>query len=639
MNDTASESMYDDSRRGEDDDTQPTPALPVSAFPTKPTIEGYTLHEEVGRGGSSVVYRAERDGEPFAIKVYRPLYVNSVGVERFRREATALQQLDHPNLVKVYESGESGGFFYMVMELLDATPIRERVAAIRPEGSLETQQGSQIRWILERFEEVAAALGYLHGLGIIHRDVKPANILIDGNDRACLVDLGVAHVESEATLTMEGELLGTIAFISPEQAMAGRVDVDHRTDLYSLGASLYYCLTGTRPFESKRRQDTLRQVLLHDPMSLRRLEPSLPRDLDRVVSTCMEKDPKRRYANAETLGLDLRRVRNVQAVSVRGPSQIRRAGRWVKAHQSKILGIVVIALTPIVGLLWYTNDQAQYDGWYDIPVVRVGNARGTEISEVVFYPRWRRFEHLDALTLPRFSQDKLKVPLFGLVGIDIERNGNTRTYSLLIEPDNAAIPFIYDWYAREPLTDEFIFIDGEKPFYVRQTPLTTGEVRHVWAAAPEEHRETVFSVTMRAYYGVDDFESEPHRERQPDEDPADKFSLTLAQTAAAMQGCRLPTVAEWDAIRRHLALTGDDSPIRQTLETKPGELVSTPLRGDGFPPHTNGDPGGPGAMYLMIYGNVGLGSAEMTELDQVSRTWVHANHGDFKAHILLIIEH
>jgi serine/threonine protein kinase len=163
------------------------------------------------------------------------------------------------------------------------------------------------RRVAELGIQAARALDHAHALGIVHRDVKPANLLVDGSGKLWVTDFGLAHIQSDARLTMTGDLVGTLRYMSPEQALAKRIVVDHRTDVYSLGATLYELLTLEPAFSGSDRQELLRQIAFEEPKAPRRINKAIPAELETIVQKAMEKNPADRYATAKELADDLRR--------------------------------------------------------------------------------------------------------------------------------------------------------------------------------------------------------------------------------------------------------------------------------------------------------------------------------------------
>src|SRR5262245_21831327 len=292
----------------------------------------------VGRGGMGIVYEAIQTSlkRRVALKVLgTSLGLTPKAVERFQREATAAAKLHHTNIVPVYSTGDERGIHFYSMELIDGigldavirqirepdkaastpaclaelittgayTPADPLTEYARADSSVSTS-ANQFDRIAAMIADVADALHHAHHNGVTHRDIKPSNLLLSTDGRLSITDFGLARMLEQPGMTMTGEFVGTPAYMSPEQITAGRVPVDARTDIYSLGATLYEVLTLRPPFVADGRDRLLAMVIHKEPAPLRSVNPSVPRDLETICLKCLEKDPDRRYANAQELADD-----------------------------------------------------------------------------------------------------------------------------------------------------------------------------------------------------------------------------------------------------------------------------------------------------------------------------------------------
>jgi serine/threonine protein kinase len=257
-------------------------------------VAGYRIEERIGRGGMGLVYRAEHLNlrRRAAIKIIAPDLAEASGFrERFNREARIAAALQHPNIVTVYDAGEEDGLLYLAMQYIEGSDL---AAVLRSQGRLRPYRAIDV------CRQVAAALDAAHGQGLIHRDVKPANVLIEGRT-AFLTDFGLTkRIEGTRTqLTKAGDVVGTIHYVAPEQIEGARVDA--RTDIYSLGCLVYHCLSGELPFARDTDVAVIYAHLSEEPPRLTSVRPELPGGLDAVIAKALEKAPERRFQTCADL--------------------------------------------------------------------------------------------------------------------------------------------------------------------------------------------------------------------------------------------------------------------------------------------------------------------------------------------------
>jgi eukaryotic-like serine/threonine-protein kinase len=260
----------------------------------------YEIKGKLGEGAMGVVYRALDHGlgRVVALKMLSTELCHDEELQkRFAREAEAIGRLSHPNIVTVYDLGEADGHLYMAMELLEGDDLRSLV-----ERKVEVPLADRVRILLQ----ICDGLGYAHSRGVVHRDVKPANIVVTTAGKVKLLDFGLARVASRETITRSGIILGTPDYMSPEQA-TGKT-LDHRTDIFSAGAVFYEFLCRQKPFRGKTLHGVLYQIISAEPDPLLTLNPELPARLAAVVHRMLRKDPERRYPRFEDAGRDLRQI-------------------------------------------------------------------------------------------------------------------------------------------------------------------------------------------------------------------------------------------------------------------------------------------------------------------------------------------
>ncbi|MFO1010940.1 MAG: protein kinase [Planctomycetota bacterium] len=328
----------------------------------------YRLLRELGRGGQGAVHLAEDSclGRKVALKMLTGIaQFSSDARKRFQREAETTSRLDHPAICTVYESGFEGELAYIAMRYVEGESLARRLARVRSDRARSVVSGerapcapldrAELAITLRFFEEAARGLHAAHEAGVIHRDVKPGNLMLSSSGAPVLLDFGLARATESTgeTITNTGDQLGTPSYMSPEQVDPEGRALDRRTDVYSLGATLYECLTLEPPFETPTLQ-SLYQAILREPVrDPRPRTRSIPRELVTVLETALEKDRDRRYTTALDFAEDLRRVREFEPIRARPASLGLRMLRWVQRNPAHTIGIA--AFVVIVALGWVTR--------------------------------------------------------------------------------------------------------------------------------------------------------------------------------------------------------------------------------------------------------------------------------------------
>jgi WD40 repeat protein/serine/threonine protein kinase len=382
----------------------------------------FRILRQLGRGGMGIVYEAEQISmqRRVALKVL-PLagLCDDLMIRRFQNEVRAVAALDHPNIVSVYMVGEDRGVHYYAMQLIRGRSLSEVIASlrhVRDEGNgLDGSTMSQIsrmgkvddgaeadfdasRELVEgashqdansepvetvgktdsstiphssRREyfrsvatlgiQVASALQHAHDEGIIHRDIKPANLLLDSSSKLHLTDFGLARIEADAGVTMTGDLIGTLRYMAPEQALAKRVVVDHRADIYSLAATLYELLTLRPAYLAEDRQQLLKQIAFEEPTPLRRIDRDIPVELETIVHKAMSKDMDQRYSSAQELADDLRAHLENRPIKAKPPTFFEIMGKWTRRNPiltwSAVITLSLVTMTLVASTLLIANQR------------------------------------------------------------------------------------------------------------------------------------------------------------------------------------------------------------------------------------------------------------------------------------------
>jgi serine/threonine protein kinase len=383
--------------------------------PPAAALGDFQILRELGRGGMGVVYEAVQRslGRRVALKVLPfAAALDLKQMQRFKNEAQAAALLHHTNIVPVFGVGCERGVHYYAMQLIEGQSLAALIHRLRqpdsmttqadssgsavvlrprphpeptspatppgdtakgPAGNLSTERTTQrdsfVRRVAQLGLKAAEALEHAHQLGIVHRDVKPANLLLDVRGNLWVTDFGLALFPSGPGLTMTGEVLGTLRYMSPEQALGRRGVVDHRTDIFSLGATLYELLTLRPAFDGQDRAELLRQIAEGEPLPLRRHDPAVPRALETIVLKALAKSPADRYGTAQELADDLQRFLDDKPILARRPTLPERAARWARRHRPVVASALVLLLMAVVGLAVTTvavsREQAATEAAYE----------------------------------------------------------------------------------------------------------------------------------------------------------------------------------------------------------------------------------------------------------------------------------
>ncbi len=381
----------------------------------------FEIIREIGHGGMGVVYRARQLtlNREVALKVL-PDYARHgrQAVRRFRNEARAAARLNHANVVPVYAQGDFEGHYFYAMKLVEGASLDQIIKAqpqrlssthaaqhssslnmspfaipqrtmkeelptadaahpsdddINHDAEISHRTKEDYRYIASLLAGVADGLDHAHKHGVIHRDIKPHNIILGDDLQMYITDFGLAHLTSEPHMTLSGEIMGTPSYLSPEQAGGSTSEIDHRTDIYSLGVTLFELVTGERPFIGETRDQIIQAVCHQEATPLRRNIQSIPRDLETICLRTMEKDPQRRYPTASALAEDLRRFAEGRPILSRHVTFVERGAKWIRRHKAASLAMAVSVALLAVSTGWvasYSLSQQReadliLDGAYD----------------------------------------------------------------------------------------------------------------------------------------------------------------------------------------------------------------------------------------------------------------------------------
>ncbi len=374
---------------------RPIDLLADEALANKPLqgqLGDFRLIRELGRGGMGTVYEAEQlsMGRRVALKVLPfAALAHEKSLQRFRNEVRAAAALDHPHIVSVYSVGEDRGIHYFAMQLIRGQTLAEYIAGLKasrvvPASGPPGNQNSTIdatptpdtrpiaharestapdpRRAAEHYRtaarlgiQAAEALQHAHDQGVLHRDIKPGNLMLDGEGKLSVTDFGLARIEADAGMTMTGDMIGTLRYMAPEQALAKRVVIDQRADVYSLGATLYELLTLEPAFDETDRSALLKQIAFAEPKPLRKIDRNIPIDLETIILKAIAKSRDDRYHTAQQLAVDLRRFTRNQPIMARNPGRIDRGARWVRRNPTVATLLATILIFASLALLGYVR--------------------------------------------------------------------------------------------------------------------------------------------------------------------------------------------------------------------------------------------------------------------------------------------
>ncbi len=395
----------------------------------------FRIIREVGRGGMGVVYEALQRSlnRRVALKVLPfAAAMDPTQVRRFHTEALAAAQLHHTHIVPVYSVGCERGVHYYAMQFIEGQTLAQAIAERRRmeggsatdspagEGASSTPGPSSrsrefIRLVAALGIQGAEAIDYAHRVGIIHRDIKPANLLLDAEGNVWITDFGLARLQDDAGLTMTGDLLGTLRYMSPEQALAKRGYLDHRTDIYSLGVTLHELLTLRPAIDGRDRQEILARIAQDDPILPRRWNPAIPHELETILLKLTAKEPQARYGTAQELADDLRRFLENRPIRARRPSLVERVAKWARRNRGLVTVAVVMLLVSLVLLgvavvLIEGQRRRALTNYREAETQRgLANDRARQVSEKSQELEWQLYVSLVNQALAEWSANNVRL--------------------------------------------------------------------------------------------------------------------------------------------------------------------------------------------------------------------------------------
>ena len=366
----------------------PNSTEPCSEPEIPAALGDFRIVREIGRGGMGIVYEAHELslGRRVALKVLSfASGLDPVRLQRFRNEAQSAAQLHHTHIVPVYAVGADRGVHYYAMQLIEGRSLAQVIAALRqardsasakePSQALDVSnspsrdtnevdvtnpmsgrsgRNQHYRKVAKMTVQAAVGLAHAHLYGVIHRDIKPANLMLDPVGNIWITDFGLAQIQTDSNLTRSGDMLGTLRYMSPEQASGGKVPMDHRSDIYSLGITLYELLTLQPAISGMGYQEIVNQIAEHDPVSPRSIDPSIPLELEIIMRKAIAKSPIERYETASLLADDLQRWLDDKPILAKPPTALQRLAKWRRRHSSLVTAAAVFGAITMIGLMLTT---------------------------------------------------------------------------------------------------------------------------------------------------------------------------------------------------------------------------------------------------------------------------------------------
>lgn len=550
----------------------PAPALsdphsPAEGSPLRAAMgaRGFTVLEEIGDGSMGVVFRARQEAlhRDVAIKVMRSSVAERpLGRERFYREVRATAGLDHPGIVRIYTDGGDDEQLWFAMEFVPGHSLAKELRLHRMQPSdgaqlslpgLSTPDRPNVAAVCVR--ELADALAHAHARGIIHRDVKPSNVLIGASGSPKLVDFGVAKHVDEETLTGTDQIVGSLPYMSPEQAHVQGAVIDDRADVYSLGAVFYEMLTLQRPFPSETTHELLQKIRLEEPIAIKSLNGDVPRDLAVICQTAMAKEPRHRYASAAAMRDDLARFVGGQPIMAKPGSMGRKVRRFWARRNRVVIAAALVLLA--LGAGWWTRMALRPEapsasvrvlagGDLGVAFLRIDPMTSMPVgkeptpcpagAEIELKPGFGRFVARDrdgVIVHALYRELRADSPtIVRLPSIQPVKGAAIRAATPAAPPEGMVYIAPGRLQVAEPTFSALAGVAIDVPaFYLDECEVSVGDYKVFLAAHPDVEPPLEW-----LELGADRF---------PDDRPMTMVGWTAARSYAEWLGKRLPTYAEW----------------------------------------------------------------------------------------------
>jgi eukaryotic-like serine/threonine-protein kinase len=523
----------------------------------------YRLLREIGRGGMGIVYEAEQISlrRRVALKIL-PFAggADSRQLQRFRNEAEAAAHLHHSHIVPVFAVGaERAVHFYamqyiegqslasLIDDLAEGTKTKAELPFGQPTNSaaakstsvimaISTEHSARSHYFFRRVatigKQTAEALEYAHQMGVIHRDIKPANLLFDDRGEVWITDFGLAQFQSQTGLTITGELVGTLRYVSPEQALAKKGLVDHRTDIYSLGATLYELLTLQPVFDGKDRHALMQQIAYDDPKPPRMIDPSIPIELETIISKALAKSSTDRYSSAQELADDLQRFLEDQPIQARRPSLVDRGRKWMRRHPSVVIAATMLLICGLIGFAVSTfviaREQARTQQAYD------------DLD--------KQEKHLQAAYAKLAIEEKQTKDAYEKLAVEEKR---TKAANLELAAEQARTKLAYQAEEKQRRTAEWDFAQAQKALGL-VVQFSEGELAHHPNPMQQDIRRRLL-LTVLDYY--EDFLAE-HAD-DPNVQAGRERVAQLVTELSSLRGSALVQIVREANVQRDLQLTNE----------------------------------------------------------------------------------